>query len=87
MSETTEAVKENVDAAITENWKRRNYAIGAIAGAAFGFISAYMFTQEAEKAAQEDERPDVAPTTLITLTLSLLGLMRQIAESGKKKKD
>lgn len=83
MSETTDDKKENV---INDNWKRRNYAIGALTGAAMGFLSAYMFTQEAEKSANENERPDLAPTTLISLALSVLGLVRQIAESGKKKK-
>ncbi len=86
MSDTPETDNTTAKETIDTGWKRRNYAIGALSGAVFGFMSAYMFTQEAEKSAQDDERPEIAPTTMITLALSVLGLVRQIAESGKKKK-
>lgn len=71
---------------INDQWKRRNYALGAGLGALLGFLSAYLFTREAENTADGDERPDLAPTALIGLALSVLGIVRQIAEAGRKKK-
>lgn len=67
------------------SWKTRTYAMGILAGAVMGFISAYMFTRAAEE--NEDGKPNSIPTgTLIGILLSVLGLIRQIAESGKPKK-
>lgn len=67
------------------SWKTRTYAMGILAGAAMGFISAYMFTRAAEE--NDDGKPQAIPTgTLIGILLSVLGLIRQIAESGKPKK-
>lgn len=71
---------------IDDNWKRRNYAMGAGFGALLGLLSAYLFTREAENTGEDDERPDLAPTALIGLALSVLGIVRQIAEAGRKKK-
>lgn len=66
-------------------WKTRTYALGLIAGAVMGLISAYMFTRAAEE--NDDGKPNAIPTgTLIGILLSVLGLIRQIAESGKPKK-
>ncbi len=66
-------------------WKTRTYALGVVAGAVMGLLSAYMFTRAAEE--NEDGKPDAIPTgTLIGILLSVLGLIRQIAESGKPKK-
>ena len=70
------------------SWKNRIYIMGALLGAVTGFLSAYLFAQEAEEAAEnKEERPKVPATTLLSLALSALGLVRQIAETGKKKKD
>lgn len=67
-----------------DNWKSRLYLSGAMMGAVVGFLSAYLFA----RSAQEDEngKPQPIPTgTLIGLLLSVMTLMRQIAESGKPK--
>lgn len=68
-----------------EDWKTRTYLMGAGLGAVLGLMSAYMFSRAAEE--NEDARPAPIPTTtLIGILLSLMTLIRQIAETGKKKK-
>ena len=69
------------------SWKTQTYFLGAILGAVMGFLSAYLFAKEAEDDEANDERPKVAPTTLLGLALSALSLIRQIAETGKKDKE
>lgn len=70
------------------NWKNQTYLFGAILGAVMGFLSAYLFAKEAEDDEDtDDERPKIAPTTLLGLALSALSLIRQIAETGKKDKE
>ncbi len=70
------------------SWKSQTYMTGAIIGAAFGFIAAYLFSRAAEEEAQRNGgKPDKVPTTqLIGVALAGLGLMRQISEMGKPKK-
>lgn len=70
-------------------WKSRMYLMGTVIGAAMGFLSAYMFAREAEQNSENGEMPDIPPSTLLALALSVLGLMRQISDTGKKsgKKD
>lgn len=68
------------------NWKTRTYIIGTILGAVTGLLSAYLYAREAENNAEDGERPEIAPSAMIGLALSALGLVRQISESGKKKK-
>lgn len=68
-----------------ENWKTRTYLMGTLAGAAFGLISAYLFARAAEE--NEGGKPESISTgTLLSLVLAVMGLLRQIAESGKSKK-
>lgn len=68
-------------------WKTQTYMIGALLGAAMGFLSAYFFAQEAENEAQNsEERPKIPPSTLLGLALSAIALVRQISEVGKKDK-
>lgn len=68
------------------NWKTRTYIIGTILGAVTGLVSAYLFAREAENSSEEGERPEIPPSALLGLALSALSLMRQISETGKKKK-
>ena len=69
------------------SWKARAYAIGVIAGAVFGLLSAYLYSRAAEEEAEHGDGPPPVPATaMIGMLLSALGLARQIAESGKPKK-
>lgn len=67
-------------------WKTQIYLIGAGFGAIMGFLSAYLFAKEAEDSVDDiEQRPEVSPITLLGLGLSILTLVRQIGETGRKK--
>lgn len=67
------------------NWQTRNYAAGLAFGAVLGLISAHLFNRAAEE--NDDGKPaKVSTGTLLGLTLSLIALIRQIAESGRPRK-
>jgi hypothetical protein len=65
-------------------WKTQTYLVGALLGAAMGFLSAYLFAKEAEDGMDEDESPKVPPSALLGLALSVIGVVRQISEAGRK---
>lgn len=67
-------------------WKTKSYMIGVSAGAFIGFLSAYLFNRSAEEGAEDEVNPSVSTGALIGLLLSMLTLVRQIAESGKPPK-
>jgi hypothetical protein len=66
------------------DWKTQTYLIGALLGAAMGFLSAYLFAKEAEDDPENDERPKVPPSAMLGLALSVIGVVRQISEVGRK---
>jgi len=84
MTETT--TNNGTPANPAGNWKTRTYVIGTILGAVTGLLSAYLFAREAENSTEEGERPEIPPSALLGLALSALSLVRQISETGKKKK-
>ena len=69
--------------------KTRIIVAGAALGAALGLLSSYLYT----RAAEENEDPEagapgsVSTGQLLAIILAILGLLRQIAELGKPKKD
>jgi len=71
-----------------DNWKQQTYIIGTIIGAAMGFLSAYLFTREAENEGEGEDgkRPEIPPHTLLGLAISALRLVNQITDSARKKK-
>lgn len=80
--------EENKQETSKVSWKTRTYLLGAILGTIMGFLSAYLFAKEAEDDNDDkEEAPKVAPTAMLGLALSVLGVVRQIAETGRKKKD
>ena len=69
--------------------KARIVIAGAALGAALGMLSSYLYTRAAE---ENDGAEAGAPNTISTgqalaLVLAILGIVRQIAELGKPKKD
>ncbi len=69
--------------------KARIIVAGAALGAMLGLLSSYLYT----RAAEENGNPEAgAPGSVstgqaLTVLLAILGLVRQIAELGKPKKD
>lgn len=70
------------------NWKLQIYGMGIVGGVLFGLVSAYLYTRAAEEDADRNggKPQPIATTQLIGLLLTTLGLVRQIAESGRTKK-
>jgi hypothetical protein len=60
--------------------------MGVLLGAAVGLMSAYLFVRSAEENPETGRPEPIQTGTLITLVLAILGLMRQIAESGKPRR-
>lgn len=71
-----------------KNWKTTTYLVGALIGAAFGFISAYLYAQAADEevARSGGNAPKISSGQMIALGLTALGLMRQISEAGRPPK-
>ena len=69
--------------------KARIIVAGAALGAALGLLSSYLYT----RAAEENDNPEagglgsVSTGQALAVVLAILGLVRQIAELGKPKKD
>jgi len=70
------------------NWKTSAYVIGALIGAALGFLSAYLYAQAADEevARTGGEAPKLSTGQMIALGLTILGLIRQISEAGRPPK-
>jgi hypothetical protein len=68
------------------DWRRKAFILGALLGAVLGLGAAYIYVNAAE---ESGETPEVTPGTAVTIGLSLLALLRQVAaigEGGEKEK-
>jgi hypothetical protein len=70
------------------NWKPRTYTLGALVGAAFGFLAAYLYARAAEEDAERSggKPKPVGTGEMIGLGLAVLALIRQVSELGKPTK-
>ena len=69
--------------------KARIIIAGAALGAALGLLSSYLYTRAAEEHgnSEPDAPGSISTGQLLAVLLAILGLVRQIAELGKPKKD
>ena len=76
------------DGSEEQNWKRSTYMLGAALGTVLGLLSAYFYARAAdEDATRSGSKPRSIPTKqVLSLSLAVLGLIRQIAEMGKPPK-
>jgi hypothetical protein len=58
------------------NWRGKAFVIGGAVGALLGLGAAYIYINAAE---QSGETPELSPGTAVTIGLSLLALLRQVA--------
>ena len=65
------------------DWRARTFIIGALVGAAFGLASAYIYVRSVEK---RGEPPELAPSDVVGVGLTALGLLRQIASLNEEDK-
>jgi hypothetical protein len=70
------------------DWRGKAFIVGGVLGALLGLGAAYIYINAAE---QSGETPEVSPGTAVTIGLSLLALLRQVAviaegDSGDKDK-
>ena len=68
------------------DWRTRLMLLGGIAGALFGVSAAYLYVRsvEAEQGGAALAPRPVKPTAAVSVGLSLLGLLRQIAGLGQE---
>ncbi len=66
------------------DWKTQTYLIGAIIGLALGLLSAYLFIRAAEENMKGEKPRKVGTGDAMKLVLSVLTLVRQIADIGAK---
>ncbi len=62
-----------------QNWRRKVFVIGAIAGVLVGLGGAYLFIQKAD---DPDHLPAISTGDAVRLGLVVLGLLRSIVELG-----
>jgi len=70
------------------DWKTRNYINGTFIGLVIGLLGAYLFNRAAEENADLNggKPAKVSTAQLIGISLTALGLLRQISEMGKPSK-
>ena len=66
------------------NWRTKAFVVGGVVGALLGLGAAYIFINAAE---DSDEAPELTPGTAVTIGLSLLALLRQVAAIGEGDQD
>lgn len=66
---------------------KRIIVICATAGAALGLISSYLYTRAAQERGEGDEAASISTGQALAVLVAVIGLVRQIAELGKPKKD
>jgi hypothetical protein len=61
-------------------WRQKAMLVGGLVGALLGLGAAYIYINAAEQSGQE---PELKPGAAVTIGLSLLALLRQVASIGE----
>jgi hypothetical protein len=70
-----------------DNWKLVAYLIGIMGGAVLGALAARLYTQAvASSELDHGKRPEISTMAILGLSVSLIGIVRQIVELGTEKK-
>ena len=62
------------------SWRTKAIVVGGVVGALLGLGAAYIYINAAE---DSDAAPELTPGTAVTIGLSLLALLRQVAAIGE----
>jgi hypothetical protein len=69
----------------TPEWKLRTTLIGTALGAVAGVAAALMFVRRSEETGQPPSIRETDPGLILATGVTLLGLLRQIADMGEKR--
>ncbi|MFQ5410101.1 MAG: hypothetical protein ACE5FI_16960 [Anaerolineales bacterium] len=61
------------------NWKTKAFLVGGVVGALLGVGAAYLYVSNVEESGEE---PGVSPRDAVTVGVTVIGLLRQIANLG-----
>ena len=73
------------DGARPPDWKMRTTLIGSALGALAGIVAAFMFIQRSEQVGEPPSIRKTDPGLVLAAGVTLLGLMRQIADLGDRR--
>ena len=73
------------DGSRTPDWKMRTTLIGSALGALAGVAAAMMFIQRSEETGEPPSLRKTDPGLILAAGVTLLGLLRQIADMGERK--
>ena len=63
----------------SSDWKMKALVIGGVLGAVLGIGAAYLYVSNVEESGED---PDVSPRDAVTIGVTVIGLLRQIANLG-----
>ena len=69
----------------TPDWKMRTTLIGTALGAIAGVAAAFMFIQRSEETGKAPSLRKTDPGLILATGVTLLGLLRQIADMGDRR--
>ena len=67
------------------DWKMRTTLIGTALGAIVGVAAALMFIRRSEETGQPPSLRETEPGLVLAASVTLLGLLRQIADMGERR--
>ncbi len=73
------------DGSRTPDWKMRATLVGSALGAIAGVAAALMFIRRSEEAGAPPSIRKTDPGLILATSITLLGLLRQIADMGDRK--
>jgi hypothetical protein len=73
------------DGSRTPDWKMRTTLIGSALGALAGIAAAMVFIRRSEEAGEPPSLRKTDPGLVLAAGVTLLGLLRQIADMGERK--
>lgn len=67
-----------------DEWRARTMIVGGVLGAVLGVLSAWLYIRSAEEKYGGRTPPSPGATEAVGLGVTLLGIVRSIAEMGKR---